>query len=507
MNIISLNFLLTVLGIYILYYVFPNKYKWTVLFIGTVGMIISMNGIKLAIVMFIITIFTWLIGLLIDKNREKKLIILSVFILISCLIFFKEINFFTGTTRAIGNFFGKKIDIKNINICAPIGISYWALTLISYLLDVYWELGKVEKNLAKFILFAGYYPILTSGPILRYREMSDILYKCTKPTYIDLCHGAQRTLWGYFKKLVIADRLAVIVNVVYGDFYTYSGFYIWIAVICFVLQLYSDFSGCIDIALGISEMFGIKLPENFELPFMSLNLSEFWRRWHITLGGWLRDYVLYPILNTNAWNKMTHKIKKKFGKKYSKKIPVWIALLISWFVIGFWHGGAWNYIIGVGLYFGVLIIAGEAMEPIFKKVICLLKINTNCYSYRLFQRVRTFILFSIGLSFFRSYGGFLEGIKMYKSAIGNFNPEILMNGELLKLGLDKLEFAILILALLILILASIIRILVGKPVRFWLDDQNMIFRWLVWIALIIVVVIFGNYGPGVNSAEFIYQQF
>lgn len=455
---------------------------------------------------------TWLAGILIIQKKEKPkttkwILIGAILIDAGMLICLKDINFFFNTARTLGNFFGFSINTGHISFLAPLGISYYTLSLIGYLLDVFWGTQTVQKNPGKFLLFAGYYPLLTSGPIVRYHEAGEQLCLGHKFQYTNLCFGLQRILWGLFKKLVISERLAVIVNTIYKDYNQYHGVYLWIAMVGFVFQLYTDFSGCIDIVLGVSELFGIHLPENFDLPFASKTLSEFWRRWHITLGAWLRDYILYPILKTELLQKLGARAKKRLGKKLGKKLPVWLGLFVSWFLIGFWHGGAWNFIIGVGLFFWTVIVLGELFQPLFQRVIQILKINTDCFSWKLFQSLRTFFIFMIGLSFFRSYGGFQEGLRIFRMAFTDIQLRVLFDGSLLKLGLDSENWKVLIGSLLVLACCGSMRLGLNKSLRKWLEEQNLIFRWLLLLILILSVVLFGIYGPGVSTAEFIYKQF
>lgn len=507
MNVASAEFLIFTLISVIFYYAIPVRYRWFVLLLSSIAFIMSSNGLLLVLVMLITTTVTYFAGVLLAQNRKKWILAIALLINMGVLIFFKEINFFVGTTRGIFHLMGGAFPVKKFDILAPLGISYYTLNMVSYLLDLYWGIGVVQKNYMKFMLFAGYFPAMTSGPLLRYREIGEKLYDGHRFHYITMCHGFQRILWGFFKKFVLAERLAVVVNTIYGNYTDYNGLYIIIAMLCFTLQLYTDFSGCIDIVLGVSELFGIRLPENFDLPFTSKSVSEFWRRWHITLGAWLKDYVLYPILKSSPWQKLGAKMKKRFGKKYGKKIPVWLGLFLSWFLIGMWHGGAWNYIVGVGLLMWLFIVLGELCEPLFGWLIRKLQINTECFSWRLFQSVRTFCCFAIGLSLFRSYGGLMEGMKIWKSALSTFNPQILLDGSLLKLGLDAKEMGVLVAALCVLAISGILRIYLKRPLRDWLAEQNMAFRWIVLYILAFAVIIFGCYGIGYDSSAFIYEAF
>jgi len=280
-----------------------------------------------------------------------------------------------------------------------------------------------------------------------------------------------------------------------------------LAMAVFVLQMYADFSGCIDIVLGVSQLFGIVLPENFNLPFASKTLAEFWRRWHITLGTWLKNYVFYPLLRSPAWTKMTKASKKRFGKKWGKKLPTWLGMLVLWFIIGFWHGGAWNYIVGVGLFQWLIIVLGDMLEPQFKKLNTFLGIRTESFSWKFFQCTRTIIFYMIGLSMFRCYDGILQVGKLYTSLFSEFNPWILFDGSLLQLGLTAEDYRVLFVSILIIAVAGVIRLYQDVSLRIWMSNQVTVFRWAVWIGIFLITLIWGKYGPNYTAAEFIYRGF
>ena len=507
MSITSIEFFGFVVLAVMLYYIIPLRFRWLSLLACSVFYLYKANDVRLLLVMFAAIFVAYLAGLVLEKKKNKIILSVTLIFIVGILLYLKEVNFFLGLARLTGNALGQKWSISNLQLMEPLGISYYTLNLVSYVLDVYWGVSDAQRNFPKFMLFAGYFPAMVSGPIIRYREMEESLYSGHKISYQNICFGAQRIIWGLFKKLVVSERLAVLVNTVYGDYSTYAGLYIFIAAICFVFQLYTDFSGCIDIVLGVSELFGIVLPENFQTPFFSKNASEIWRRWHITLGAWLKDYVLYPILKTSLWQKIGQAIKSRFGKKAAKKIPVWLGLFCSWFLIGMWHGGSWNYIFGSGLLWWILIVSGEACEPLFQWIIQKLKINTECFSWKLFQSVRTFMCFTFGLSFFRSYGGFMEGIQLWKSAFSIFNPWILFDGSLYELGLDEKNFRVLLISLAVLGIGGIMREHLKRPIREWLSEQNIVFRWGMLLLLIFSIAVFGMYGSGYNAQAFIYEQF
>lgn len=371
MSIVSMAFLIFIAISLCIYYITPRTLQWIVLLIFSVVFFVLSSSVKMLIILSVIILINWISALIIEKNNSKRRLIyvLTITLNLALLVFFKDINFFPDTLNAIAEFLGYPAQLPRISILAPIGISYFMLNLIGYITEVYWGKFPAQKNIGKIFLFTSYFPLMTSGPFIKYDQTGKNLIEKHEFNYDRIVSGAERILWGFFKKLVIAERLNIIVNTVYSDFITFGGSYILIAAVCFVMQLYTDFSGAIDIALGVSECFGIVLPENFDIPFWSTNISEFWRRWHITLGNWLREYVFYPLLRSNAFRRLKKWCTKKIGKSYEKKfnLPVYMAMFITWFLIGFWHGGKWNYIFGSGLYYWFVITVSEICSPLFSR--------------------------------------------------------------------------------------------------------------------------------------------
>ena len=477
-----------------MYYALPCKIRWIAILAANAFFLYKCNslienGIWLAEALVVYGVAYKAAGDSSEKVR-KTLTYCTVVVLVVVLILLKESTFF---------------GIRDFGI-APIGISYYTLSWITYICGAYWKTGEIQKNPLKFLAFAGFFPILASGPIVKYEDFGKEVGEGVKLSFDNISNGAARIAWGFMKKLVVADRIATFVNTVYNNPYRYPGLFIWIANGLFIIQLYADFSGCIDIALGAGEMFGFRLPENFNLPFLSQTLEEFWRRWHITLGGWLRDYVLYPILKSTPWQKITGFTKKKFGKKYGKKIPTWLGLMISWFLVGFWHGGGLNYIFGVGILFGIIIILGDALSPLLDKLNKTLRINTEAFSWKIFRVLRTWLFFGTGLSFFRA-GSLMAGFRNLKLSVSVFNPWIFFTGELWNLGVDRTEFSIFVFFMTVIIIAGILRAVTGKSIRELLKEQNILFRWILYALLIYSVLVYGCYGSGFSSAAFIYQGF
>lgn len=522
MSLVSFSFLVFVGITLLIYYIIPLRYRWIVLLAASIFFYSLGNNIDRLAGMLCMALFAYFAGLVIGKNRGKigaeqnndtdkkitKNISLmtgfAVAIEIAILIILKDNIFFIDNTNTISRLLGFPLNIEIPTWVAPLGISYYTLILVGYILDVSWGTSRAERNPAKFVLFSCYFPQMTSGPFTKYQEMKEQLFVGHHFNYLHFCFGMQRVLWGLFKKLIIAERLSTVVSTLYGDFTTYAGIYVLIAVVGYTLQVYADFSGCMDIIIGVSEMFGVILPENFRTPFFSTSLSEVWRRWHMTLGFWVKEYILYPVLKSEFLQRIGQASRKKFGKKAGKKIPTYIGMFITWSFVGFWHGGSWKFIFGSGLFFFVMIVGGMLLEPVFVWLIRFLKINTECFSWRLFQRIRTFLLFAGSVSFGRA-ANLPEGFKMWRAAFSIWNPWILFDRSLYWLGLDRQDFWILIFGLMIFLFVSIMQ--QNGNVRILLSKQNLVFRWVVLLGLMFSILILGQYGPGYNAAAFIYGGF
>ena len=300
----------------------PKKIKWVVLFLSSMFMLFYKNlNINIFIQMLVVLLTTYIFGLLIDKNKEtkksKRYLIISITILVCELFLLKYNNLLEVPINYFIDLFGFDY---NLNINFPnsiLGLSYYSLMMIGYLSDVYMGETKAEKNIFKLALFMSYFPILISGPFIKYSKIKEELYEGNKFKYNNLCYGIVRILWGCFKLLIISQRLNLFINGVYENLGTETGIGVYsiLAILFFPLQLYTNFSGSIDIIMGISKIIGINLPENFNSPFFSTSITELWRRWHITLGEWLRNYIFYPLLKSSGMQNLQKKFSKK-GAEY-----------------------------------------------------------------------------------------------------------------------------------------------------------------------------------------------
>ena len=314
----------------------------------------------------------------------------------------------------------------------------------------------------------------------------------------------QRILFGLIKKIVIADRLNLLIKTVFNDYALYDGGVIALAMVCYTCQLYMDFSGTMDVVIGSAEIFGVRLPENFRQPFFSRSISEFWMRWHITLGTWFKDYVFYPLSMSGPLKKLTGAARRRLGNHYGPLLSGSFALGVVWLCNGLWHGAGWHYIF-FGLYHFALILADSLFDPLAQRVTGFLHIDRNALPYRIFQIVRTALLVCVGELFFRA-NGLRAGLAMYHTMVTDFTPASFLNRSFLTLGMDKQDFIIVAVAVGLILLVGILRER-GMSLRETIASRPVALRWSVYYAAFFFLVIFGAYGVGYVPVDPIYAAF
>lgn len=528
MSFVSLNFVIFVAAAAGAYFLCPAKYRWGILLAASQFFYLLTSPHTYVFLLFT-TITTFCGGIFIERqtecyknfvkehkeeldrkqkkewkaryDRKKRRILLAVLLLnLGILAFVKYFKVYLNTLSRL-------LELESISfeagILIPLGISFYTFQSLGYLIDIYREQYKADRNPLKFALFVSWFPQIIQGPISRYDQLAEQLYEPHFFQYERVKFGIQLMMWGWFKKLVIADRVAVFVNQVFDRYTEYTGFYAILGVIGYTIQIYGDFSGGMDIARGVSQIFGIDLTLNFKRPYFATNIPEFWRRWHITLGAWCRDYIFYPISLSKFFGKLGKSSRKLLGDRIGKLVPVIFAQLITFFVIGIWHGAEFKYT-AYGLYQAVFIIGGILFEPFIIRLTELLRINTKAFSWRLFQISRTFILIVIG-RFFSRGASFTAALWMMKHSL-DLNPGIFFNGDIFTLGLTPKDFILLGFCLVFWIIISVIQEC-GYSVRQLIAQQNAVFRWMIYLAGIFAVMAFGVYGIGYDAGSFIYRGF
>ncbi len=513
MSIVTLRFFIFTGFLLAEYWLCPAKARWVVLLAGGGYFFLACTAYDPGVcaVFVLEALLTWLAALGVRKlsgERAKALLTgLAVTALVAVMILYKDLGFFISSINSLGALLGRAPGLQLPQWLAPFGISYYTLILTGYLLDVRWEtVEQPQKNPLKLLLFAGYFPQLTSGPFSRYNDLSPALLGNVQWDARSFRFGLQRFLWGLCKKLIVADRLAVAVAALY-DGAPPRGVLVPVAALLYIAQLYVDFSGCMDIVIGISQLFGIPLAENFCRPFSAENLSVFWRRWHMTLGFWLKDYLLYPTLKSGWMGRIRKFCKAHWGKRASREVPTYIGMFITWFCVGFWHGGSWKYIFGSGLFFFAMIAGGMLLKPVFRRLTDWLKIDTDAWYWKRFQRLRTACLFSASVSFDR-YAGFTDGLRAWKSVltVWRWDLGVLLDGTLLNLGLSGWDVFICAAGFAAIWCVSTLQERHGS-VRELLDGKGPLLSWAATLVLLLAVLLLGRYGAGYEAAAFIYAGF
>lgn len=511
MGITSFYFLCFFAVLLIVYYCIPRKFQWGFLLLCSVAYCLLAGQWALIFypILSVNVCFTGTRMLSVTPaeavKKRRGILTMTILVNIGVLFILKYVNFLINTVDGVVYLFGGPDRlIDGVDFLVPLGVSFYTFSLLGYVIDVYYGLAAHQENAFKLALYGLYFPNLISGPILKYREHAAQFFAPHDFDYKQVTQGLQRMVWGFFKKLVIAERLGVLVNTVYGDYESYPGAYIWAATVCYAFQLYTDFSGCMDIVLGLSQSLGITLPENFQTPFFSKSVAEYWRRWHITLGVWMKDYVFYPLLRSKLFTDLNQSFKKKFGKKRGKQYATFVAMFVLWLTVGIWHGGDWKFVIGSGLLHWFYIVMEELLAPPCARIIERLHLNGEGRLLSGVRILRTFFLVCIGDLFFRA-ASVGDAFAMLGEAVRVWNPWVLVDGSLLQLGLDGIETAVAVCSLLLLWGVSLKQR--KESVRECIAKKPLPLRWILWYALLFAVILLGYYGPGYSAAEFIYQGF
>ncbi len=497
----------------IIYQLVPQKKRKAVLLLASWFFFFSLSGFLL-LANIAASVFVWKMGKVLfsinsdkslkrseRKKKKKRILIVSVLVLIASLVCFKYLDFIGLNIVRITEIAGIPFDWHVLRLAVPIGISYYTLEAIAYLSDVNSEKIPAENSLFNILLFMSFFPKLVEGPITRYEEAGQ-LFSGNSITQEDLSLGYQRILWGLFKKLVIADHLSPAVSQLYGGEYMDGGVAL-LAALLFTLQEYMDFSGAIDVAMGSARIFGIKLSENFRQPFFAKNASDFWRRWHITLGTFLKDYVFYPIAMSKPVLNLTLRAKETVGKNVSRFVSPAISLFFVWLINGLWHGPRWTYIF-YGMYFFVLVLLENILEGPFLKLLEKLRLRETSAPVRIFRYIKLFLLVMIGEMVFRA-DSLDQGLTMLKLIFTDLRFDM-VSAHIQDIGIDRYGYFVIIVGLLVVALVETLKE-AGISIRHRINSMPVALRFAFWYVCIFVVIIFGAYGTGYDAVDILYAQF
>lgn len=494
----SIDFLLFLPVVLLIYYVIPQKVRYVWLLISSYYFYMCWNA-RYALLILVSTIITYYSGIFLERviksdkttqvvEQQKKAIVAVSFISnLGILFYFKYLNFATDLIFRLLSKCHITIETPAFDILLPVGISFYTFQALSYTMDVYRGEINAEKDFLRYALFVSFFPQLVAGPIEKSKKL---IAQLREPRQFESRYafdGILLMMWGFFLKIVIADRIAIFVDTVYGDCENYKGAYAIVATVLFAVQIYCDFAGYSTIAVGTAKLFGIELTENFDAPYLSSTVSEFWRRWHISLTSWFKDYLYIPLGGN----------RKGTARKYINKMIVFL-------VSGIWHGAQLTFVVWGGLN-GLYQVVGELLMPLRNKLTTALRINKDSEGYKIISAMVTFALVAFAFIFFRA-----ESIGQAKYIIGSIinadNPWVLFDGSLYECGLDEKNFRLMLYAIIILFIADLLK-RKGIKVREIVLRQDYWFKGILVILGILVIMVLGKYGPAYDAANFIYFQF
>ena len=423
-----------------------------------------------------------------SKNHEKRklFLLISVMVNVGFLLYFKYTNFFIESFVDTFRLFGQQLEINTLNIILPVGISFYTFQTLSYTIDIYRNNFKPTNNFLAFYTFVAFFPQLVAGPIERAKHLLPQFSKEHKFNYNLVRNGFLLILFGLFKKMVIADRLALYVNEVYNNSHDYYSLQHIIATIFFAFQIYCDFSGYSDIAIGTARILGFDLMKNFDSPYFSKSITEFWRRWHISLSTWFRDYVYIPL-----------------GGSKNGKYRTYLNLFLVFLVSGMWHGAAINFLIWGGIH-GVIIVFEKAIYKSKYKAYIVKKTGLDKYNFgnKIFFSIITFCIVSFTWVFFRS-SQFSSAMYIIKSFFKTDLSSLFL-AETYNIGLLNNEFLLSVIFIILLLLFEYYH--KRKSIYTVYINQGKIVRWTTLLIIICTITFFGVYGDR-STNEFIYFQF
>ena len=493
----SMHFFVFFPIVLLIYYIIPKKTRYVWLLVCSYYFYMCWNA-KYALLIGTSTIVTFFSGLFIEYFSQKEndkvkiwgmrtTVFLSFFINLGILIVFKYLDWILGNINAL---FGQDISMP-FSLVLPVGISFYTFQALSYTVDVYRKDITAEKNILKYALFVSFFPQLVAGPIERSKNLLEQVRDLSVRQLWNgrkVLEGFIIMVWGYFMKLVIADRISILVDNVFDHYFMHNSVALFLGALGFTIQIYCDFASYSTIAVGAAKIMGFELMENFDTPYFSKSIKEFWRRWHISLSGWFRDYLYIPL-----------------GGNRKGKFRTYANLMITFLVSGLWHGASWHYVIWGGIH-GLYQIIGDILSPIKKKILIMGNVNTSAISYRIGQTLLTFFMVMLAWIFFRAET-LGDAVKYIIRLFSQFDPWSLFNGNIYTYGLNRFQMNILLFSLVLLFLISLIKKLKKLNLAEFLMTQGFVFRWGTVLFLILFIYVFGMYGEGFDAKQFIYFQF
>ncbi len=484
----SFSFLIFFPIITFLFFILPQRWRWLLLLAASIYFYMAFVPYYILILAFTIIIDYWA-GLQIEKSagRKRKLfLILSLIANIGVLAFFKYFNFLNGSLVAIADFFGSRDPLPYLNILLPIGLSFHTFQAMSYTIEIFRGRQKAEKRFGIFALYVMFYPQLVAGPIERPQNLLPQFDEKKVFLYDRVVSGLKLMLWGFFKKLVIADRLAIIVDLVFNNPYRFPGPILIIGTVFFAFQIFCDFSAYSDIAIGAARVMGFNLMKNFDRPYAARSMRDFWRRWHISLTSWFTDYIYIPL----------------GGSRVS--VPRWyLNVFLVFLASGLWHGAKWTFVAWGALH-GFYIIFGLATKTLRDKISGFVGLTQWPKLAAGLKILTVFCLSSFAWIFFRA-GNFTDAFYIISHLFSGFGAALhwpALKAMLLSVGLGRETLLVIFSSLTLLELVQYWNAKFHGVIG-WISNQSAIIRWGVYYSLIALIFFFGVF----ESRQFIYFQF
>lgn len=515
MSFVSVTFLAFLAGVVVLYYTVPKRFQGVMLLAASFVFYIS-AGLRAVLFILMTAVVVFLGGRTMErvkastkkkkeaKQRNKKILLLEVLLNFGVLLVLKYYNFAAENITALLGLFHYDAALPLVNLTLPLGISFYTFQAIGYTIDVYKDKYAAEGNFFRFLLFISFFPQMTQGPISRYDALGPQLAAPHPFDSKNLKYGLQLMLWGYFKKLVIADRAGILVSQVFGAPGGYDGFQTFTAMALYALQIYTDFSGGIDMARGAAQMMDIDLVDNFRQPYFGTSVAEYWRRWHMSLTNWMRDYVFFPITLSKFSTKIGKWGRKHLGK-IGKQLPAYLPTFVTFTLIGIWHGAGWGFIV-YGLLNSALIILSMMLSGTFETWKKALHIRDTSFGWKCFTIVRTFLIMMYAKTVTRAESVPAAFSMMRRSLTLFAASEASVGARLTALGLTGPDLIVLALATALLFTISVLRER-SIGIRDSIAARPFPVRWIIWLALLAAVLVFGVYGEGYSASEFVYRNY
>ncbi len=512
MSFTSLSFFIFLPIVLLVYFVIPRKWRTGWLLLAGLGFYLNFHPKYLLVIVFS-TVVSYLAGCRLESlngqqengarggavddgvavttRKRRTVLILGIVIVTAVLVFFKYTNFLLGNVNKLLGLAGVDYSVQPFSFVLPVGLSYYTFQVISYIADVYHGKIRAEKNFLHYALYVSFFPKVISGPIERAGDFLEQVKECHNFNLWNakrVRDGIVLMLWGYFQKMVIADRLGILTGQVMDHFEVYGTVELFVAMCAFYLQLFADFAGYTDIALGLAKVMGFSLQDNFRSPFFAKSIREYWTRWHISLSTWLRDYIYIPL-----------------GGNRKGKARKYVNIVITFLLSGLWHGAGWNYVFW-GMLHGIYQVAEYLIQPVVDKVNAAFHTKTESFSYGFLRTVKTWFMVALAYIFFKVPSA-VDGFRYIGRMLTRWNPWAIFDGTLYTLGISEKYFHLMLWFVLLMFVVEWMRYRKEMKLDVWLAGQCVWFRYGVMIALLLGTIVFGAYGPAYDAANFLYFQF